>query len=60
MEPEPEVIPRMAVDVYCITHPKGEEYAREVVQRLVRAGLLKIISSGELNATSNTAKAGQH
>ena len=54
-------IPRWAVDIYCITHPKGEEYANEKVWRLVLAGRLNIVS-GELNATSNslTKAAGQH
>ncbi len=40
-----ESIPRMAVDIYCITHPKGEEHAREVVRRLVLAGRLKIVDN---------------
>jgi hypothetical protein len=47
-----------AADIYCITHPKGENYAKGVVRRLVHAG--RLIVSGGPNEPNSDKTVGQH
>lgn len=52
------IVSQHAADIYCITHPKGENYAKGVVRRLVHAG--RLIVSGELSEPNSDKTVGQH